>query len=155
MLPHKKTRSLILTSFRTVEDRITVLIFRGADIRRKTANNFFFFSFYFLFLSLFSFLCLSSLMLLLICAGFWWPWTVHNFCECRLIHNISYVCAAWYPNRGFYVETKINKNVLSRTILHSKTTCCWIPYSYLYSHFRTEANEICRDKLNFPPGFCL
>jgi len=44
MLCHKKiglniqSASLILTSSRTVEDKIAVLVYRGADIRRKTAN---------------------------------------------------------------------------------------------------------------------
>ena len=134
-------------------------------LEEKLQIFFFFFSSCFLFLPLFSFLCLSSLMFLLLSLslalslalslGFWCSRTVYNFCDCRPIHTISYAFAAWYPNRGFYIETKINKNMLSCTILRSKTTCCWIPRRYPYNHFRTETNEICRDKLNFPPRFCL
>jgi len=76
--------SLIVTSSRTVEDRIAVSIFRDAGIRRKITNNFLFFFFFascFSFLSFFSFLCLSYLMFLLFCLGFWCSRTVHNFCE--------------------------------------------------------------------------
>lgn len=126
-----KSGSLILTSSRTVEDRIAVLIFRGADIRRKTVNLLLLFLLFLIFTPLLLLVFILPhvpAFFLTLSLGFWCSKTVHNFCDCRPIHTISYSFAAWYPNRGFYVETKINKNILSRTILRSKTTCCWIPH---------------------------